>query len=129
MFLFVCSVEVKWVWGRLYQAWGDQQTSSGLRAFLQATMDKQRSAIAAQSGPVTMWAAMAELTPTLFDVMFNMRGSLRQMADSVNRALTVWFAALWWANANIVATDFFMGNNLVDVAISANLRKVNNIDN
>ncbi|PSN45286.1 hypothetical protein C0J52_17535 [Blattella germanica] len=75
-----------------------------------------------------LWAAMAELTPTPLDVMFNPSGSLRSMADSVNRNLTDWFRNQWWPHTNIVATDFFLGNNLIDVAVSTNLRKINMVE-
>lgn len=75
-----------------------------------------------------LWAAMAELTPTPLDVMFNPTGSLRVMANAVNRNLTSWFRNQWWSHANIVATDFFLGNNLIDVAVAANLRKINMVE-
>lgn len=111
-----------WLWGPLSQAWGNQQTPSGLRNFLQQSMDNAK-----QRYP-GLWAAMAELTPTPLDVMFNPTGSLRAMADAVNRNLTSWFHNQWWPRANIVATDFFLGNNLIDVAIAANLRKINKVE-
>jgi hypothetical protein len=60
--------------------------------------------------------------------MFNPAGSLHAMADAVNRNLTSWFHNQWWSRANIVATDFFLGNNLIDVAIAANLRKINKVE-
>lgn len=102
--------------------WGNQQTPSGLRNFLQRSMDSAK-----QRAP-GLWAAMAELTPTPLDVMFNPTGSLRTMADAVNRNLTSWFRNQWWPHANIVATDFFLGNNLIDVAVTANLRKINMVE-
>jgi len=110
------------LWGPLSQAWGNQQTPSGLRNFLQQSVDNAK-----QRYP-GLWAAMAELTPTPLDVMFNPTGSLRAMADAVNRNLTSWFHNQWWPRANIVATDFFLGNNLIDVATAANLRKINKVE-
>ncbi|PNF30828.1 hypothetical protein B7P43_G06116 [Cryptotermes secundus] len=116
------AAESTWLWGPLSQVWGNQQTPSGLRNFLQRSMDsaKQRSP--------GLWAAMAELTPTPLDVMFNPTGSLRVMANAVNRNLTSWFRNEWWSHTNIVATDFFLGNNLIDVAVAANLRKINMVE-
>lgn len=72
-----------------------------------------------------LWAVMAELTPVPLDILFNLSGGLRQMADSVNRNLTVKFQEEWWKETNIVATDFFLGNNLIDVSIQSNLKKSN----
>lgn len=77
------------------------------------------------NGQNPLWAAMAELTPYPLDIIFNLSGGLRQMADSVNRNLTYQFQEEWWKEANIVATDFFLGNNLIDVSIQANIKKSN----
>lgn len=118
----LCVAESTMLWGPLSQVWGNQQTPSGLRSFLQCSMDNAK-----QRAP-SLWAAMAELTPTPLDVMFNPTGSLRAMADAVNRNLTSWFKNQWWPHANIVATDFFLGNNLIDVAVTANLRKINMVE-
>lgn len=70
-----------------------------------------------------LWAAMAELTPTPLDFLNN--SSLRSMADSVNKLLSFWFAenTEWTSKANIVATDFFLGNNIIQRAIEENLRR------
>lgn len=64
---------------------------------------------------------MAELTPTSLDFFTN--NTLRGMAQSVNHNLGIWFndRKNWTRNANIVATDFFLGNNLIDIAIRENL--------
>lgn len=72
-----------------------------------------------------LWAVMAELTPYPLDIIFNLSGGLRQMADSVNRNLTYKFQEEWWKETNIVATDFFLGNNLIDVSIQSNIKKSN----
>ncbi|XP_066999455.2 PI-PLC X domain-containing protein 1 [Anabrus simplex] len=114
----------KWLWTPINQLWGNQQTPSGLRNFLQRCMDSAKQ----RRENNVLWAAMAELTPTPLEVMFKPSGSLRQMADSINRNITTWFRNVWWQNANIVATDFFLANNLIDVSIAANLRKMNMVE-
>ncbi|KAK7863972.1 hypothetical protein R5R35_000082 [Gryllus longicercus] len=116
--------ESKWLWGPINQMWGNQQTPGGLKNFLQRTMDTARP----RSDEPQLWAAMAELTPTPLEVMFKPSGSLRQMADSINRNVTTWFKTMWWQKANIVATDFFLGNDLINVAVAANLRKMNLVE-
>lgn len=73
-----------------------------------------------------LWAIMAELTPRPFDIIFNPSGAgLRQMADAVNRNLSSLFQNEWWKQTNIVATDFFLGNNLIQVSIQSNIKKSN----
>nr|CAD7203272.1 unnamed protein product [Timema douglasi] len=108
-------LESTWLWPPLKQLWGDEQTVDGLQEYLSRAMD---------AGVTGLWAAMAELTPTPLDIMFKPSGSLRHMADSVNRNITAWFRHRWWQHANIVATDYFLGNGIIDVAVSANLRRV-----
>lgn len=66
-----------------------------------------------------LWALMAELTPQPLDVLFR-TNSLRKLADEVNKHVTKWFRDEWPKEVNIVATDFFLGNDLVNVAIEVN---------
>lgn len=67
-----------------------------------------------------MWALMAQLTPRTIDVVLQIN-SLRKLADRVNTELTKWFRDDWLHDVNIVATDFFLGNDLINVAIEANI--------
>lgn len=108
------------------QEWGNVQNSTQLYEFLSNTMEKRKKlwGTTMRSGNGDLWAAMAELTPTPMDVVFSRPGTgLRQMAHDVNRNVTRWFRDLWWKDANIVATDFFRGTNLIDVAIESNVRR------
>lgn len=70
--------------------------------------------------PEGIWASMAELTPNTKTIIFHPEAGLRVFAEEINRNVTQWFRDLYWHKANIVATDFFMGNNLIDVAIETN---------
>lgn len=112
----------EWLWPSLSQAWGNQQTVEGLFKYLDdVIMGPKRS----RNSPNPLWAVMAELTPYPLDIIFKPSGGLRQMADAVNRNLTVRFQEKWWKETNIVATDFFLGNNLIDVSIQSNIKKSN----
>lgn len=104
------------------QAWGDQQSSEGLKNYLEKTIVGGKRPRTNQN---PLWAVMAELTPIPLDIMLKPSGGLRQMADSINRNLTSWFQDEWWKQTNIVATDFFLGNNLIDVSIQSNIKKSN----
>uniref|UniRef100_T1JAK6 Reelin domain-containing protein n=1 Tax=Strigamia maritima TaxID=126957 RepID=T1JAK6_STRMM len=102
------------LWPGIPQRWGDKNDAASLNSYLQEVMRLPTAGL---------WAVMAELTPTTADIIGNPRGSLRVLADKVNRNITLWFRDVWWDKANIVATDFVLGNNMIEVAIEANLRR------
>lgn len=108
-----------WLWFPIKQYWGDEQNSASLKTYMQKVITSYRGR---SRNPI--WALMAQLTPTPVDVMFRPTGSLRNLADIVNRNVTVWLRSKWWKNVNVVTTDFFMGNNLIDIAINANVFKM-----
>lgn len=114
--------EYEWLWPPLTQAWGNQQTPEGLVEYLDSIL---MGPMKTRNTLNPMWAAMSEITPRPMDVIFKPSGSLRQMADSINRNLTKLFQREWWKQTNIVATDFFLGNNIIDVAIQSNIKKSN----
>ena len=73
--------------------------------------------------PDQMWSAMAQLTADRFGIILDRYNGLRTMADSVNRVISDAFISSdsdWNRCANVVATDYFLGNNLIDVAINTN---------
>ncbi|XP_075227325.1 PI-PLC X domain-containing protein 1 [Lycorma delicatula] len=113
--------ENSWLWPPVKQMWGNQQNISGLFAFLDECMNNPKL----KEPNTGLWAAMAQLTPSPLDLLFNPTGSLREMAHSINRNLTEWCHNLWWNKANIVTSDYFLENNLINIAIAANIHKGN----
>lgn len=113
--------EHAWLWPPLRQQWGNQQTVGGLEEFLGSCLNDTEL----RDPERGMWAAMAQLTPGPRDLMFNPGASLRTMAQAVNPRLTAWLRDAWWTQANIVTSDFFLGNNIIDVAVAANIQKGN----
>lgn len=103
------------MWSSVSQRWGNKQTPESLERFLDNTFREVT--------PRKLWAAMAELTPTPLDFLGN--GSLKEMADTLNPQLNTWFTEKqnWTSRANIVAPDFFLGTNLIEIAIGENLRR------
>lgn len=101
--------------------WGDKQEVEELKTYLNSLYVPEDPKKDEVKG--TLWAAMAELTHKLSDLFDS--GSLRIMADSVNRQLAKWYIGCknWTDNANIVATDYFLGNNIINIAIDTNLNK------
>lgn len=126
LFLHICNEifvlnffsENDWLWPPVRQMWGNQQNITGLFTFLDECMSNPKL----KDTPI-MWAAMAQLTPSPLDLIFNPNGNLRLMAHSVNKNLTSWCKDLWWDKANIVTSDFFLENNLINIAIASNVHK------
>lgn len=104
-----------WLWESINQKWGNKRNSKDLEKFLDDTFRDHGTS------KTKLWAAMAELTPISLDFFTN--NTLRDMAQSVNHDLSMWFndRKNWTRNANVVATDFFLGNNIIDIAIRENL--------
>lgn len=98
-----------------FHLWGNKETRPELEEFFERNMCHFRHR--------GIWSAMAELTPTSLGVLRDKYGGLRNLAQDVNVYVTKWFRERWWQCANVVATDFFLGNNIIDVSIEANTRK------
>lgn len=95
--------------------WGDVDNVDGLKNYLNLTVCSQRNR--------RLTSAMAQLTPTTAGAIFNLYGGLRNMADLVNRKISKWFRDEWNHCANIVATDFFLANNIIEISIEANKKR------
>ncbi|GLV43982.1 Phosphatidylinositol-specific phospholipase C X domain containing [Carabus blaptoides fortunei] len=111
------------LWDAISQKWGNQQSVEGLKSYIDNANSNHVS-----PNNNNLWAAMAELTPSTASVLLGIlssKRSLGHMADSVNRNLTAWYREEWCGVANIVATDFFLSNDIINVAIDCNLRKTN----
>ncbi|CAH0553027.1 unnamed protein product [Brassicogethes aeneus] len=107
--------ENNWLWDPLVQYWGNRKKVSELKNFLQRSIKERRITL----NP--LWALMAELTPQTLDLVFR-TNNLRQLADDVNKHVTKWVRDEWSDEVNIVATDYFLGNDLINIAIDVNTR-------
>lgn len=106
--------DYEWLWNPIQQFWGNKRNVADLKGFLDSAIRDHKTIL----NP--MWALMAELTPQTLDVIFR-TNNLRKLADNVNRQVTKWFRDEWLSNVNIVATDFFLGNDIINVAIDRNV--------
>jgi len=103
-------------WPPLPQEWGDKRKLPDLKEFLV-------DALSRRSKRGQMWAAMAEFTPKPLDIVLRPTLGLRNMAQSVNIPMTYWFQDKgWYTKASIIATDFFLGNNIIQTSIISNFR-------
>ncbi|XP_049820992.1 PI-PLC X domain-containing protein 1 isoform X2 [Aethina tumida] len=107
--------ENNWLWDPLIQYWGNTKKIVELKNFLLKSIRERKATL----NP--LWALMAELTPQPLDLVFR-TNNLRQLADEVNKYVTKWIRDEWEDDVNIVATDYFLGNDLVNVAIDINTK-------
>lgn len=104
------------LWTEALHAWANTRQPAKLFKYLDETMTAKKSAS-------YFWVAMTHLTPTTMDVLWNLTGGIRKLNDKIAWSVTKWYRDIWWQKANIVATDFFHSNNLVDVSRTVNRRR------
>ncbi|XP_074030876.1 PI-PLC X domain-containing protein 2 isoform X2 [Leptinotarsa decemlineata] len=104
-----------WLWHPLSQYWGDTTKVPALKNYIQKTINERNPLGSTNPN----WALMAELTPRPIDIIFR-RNGLRKLAHDANVEVTKWFRDQWGKKSNIVATDYFLGNDMINVAMSIN---------
>lgn len=107
------------LWPAVRHEWGDVQSLDDLETWLESVMERAAQGLM----PAHPWSAQAELTPDAGDVLVDRFGGLRGAADIVNRNATLWFRQRWSSLAAIVSSDFFLGTDMVQLAIDENLRR------
>ncbi|XP_030747694.1 uncharacterized protein LOC115876150 [Sitophilus oryzae] len=105
-----------WLWQPIKQFWGNTNKVSELKDYLWRSISEYKGF----RNP--LWALMAELTPGTWDVILR-KNNLRVLAQNVNKEVTKWFRDEWFNEANIVTSDYFLGNDLIRVAIEGNKAK------
>lgn len=110
------AVSDPYIWPFTCQIWGDVTKVDDLKLFFERFYNSSTI-------PSFLWSSMAELTPNLKFIIEHGNEGLRVLADFVNRNVTQWFSRKWGMWSNIVATDYFLGNDIVSVAIDINRKK------
>ena len=113
--------------------------ASDLRQYLDDAMWRNRHA-------KYLWAAMTHLTPSTISAILNPSGGFAKLSDKIAKKVvstvstrdypplsqcqvyilmqvTKWYRDDWWNAANIVASDYVLGNNLVEESIRANRKR------
>ncbi|XP_075233049.1 PI-PLC X domain-containing protein 2-like [Lycorma delicatula] len=103
-----------YTWAPVQQKWGNVQNVAEFSTYFEDIFSSQVSA---------PWAAMVQLTPHAFDVLFDSLGGLRNMAVKVNPVVTSWFNGKWGRLCHIVDCDFIRGTGIVKAAIKWNLKR------
>jgi hypothetical protein len=102
------------LWPSLQQAWGDKNTVPNLLAYLP-------EAISQYGCTNRFWSAMAELSPTPADIITRPNYGLRNLAADTNKPLNEWYKKPeWYSRSNIVSTDYYFGNDLIQTCIEVN---------
>lgn len=91
--------------------WADASSMEALKSYLE---DRICTYV-----PGIFTAAMAEMTAKFPNFMI----SNRNLAQQANGIVTRWFREEWWRCANVVATDYFLGNDIINVAMEANQKR------
>jgi len=104
------------IWPEVQHAWGDKERASDLRQYLDDAMWRNRHA-------KYLWAAMTHLTPSTISAILNPSGGFAKLSDKIAKKVTKWYRDDWWNAANIVASDYVLGNNLVEESIRANRKR------
>ncbi|CAG7786245.1 unnamed protein product [Allacma fusca] len=100
------------LWGPLTHGWPNTNQLEELKILLPEKIS--------QFGCTKIfWSAMAELTPQLSDIIY--KNDFRKMANKVNKPLNEWYKQpKWYSKSNIVSTDFYLGNDLIQTSLKVN---------
>lgn len=96
--------------------WPNKDTIEGLAQYMNDTTCRKYFG--------ELRSMMVELTPTVFGAISDKYDGNRKLAQLVNRQVTDWIRDRWLHCINIVASDFFLGNDLVRLSIYANKMRV-----
>ncbi|XP_068633982.1 PI-PLC X domain-containing protein 3-like [Battus philenor] len=110
--------ENNWLWPLLPHLWANTNSPTNLFQYL----DHAISVSPQPNSRSPLHSAMAQTTPTVLDILL-LRGSLRANADAVNRNVTARLATRWRQQANIISTDFFLANDVIDLSIALSVER------
>lgn len=106
------------MWPSVQRNWGNVEKLDRLENFI-----KDKTSIPVRGNPMNV--LMAELTPNYLSIFQYLNKNLKDMAVMVNQELSDWILDKNRAdNLNIIATDYFTGNDMINVAIETNFRKL-----
>lgn len=105
----------EFLWPNVRHQWANKDDLEALVDYFKYTL--------CTDNKYTLRAAMAELTPTTQGVLRMKYKSLRSLAEMTNSQFMDWFSDRWPECVNIVTADYFLGSNVVDIALSVNYKK------
>lgn len=105
--------ENNWLFPQLPHLWANTNNVNQLFNFLDAQLQTQNPRPNERN---PMHSAMAQTTLTATDIAL-FRSTIRQTADDVNHIVTSRSVNQWRRTSNIIASDFFLGNDVIDMSI------------
>lgn len=106
------------LWPYLTHAWGDVNKLGDLETYLQGAMSTYGCTN-------YFWSSMAEITPRTEDIISKPTYGLRGFAQEVNIPLNEWFQRPeWYSKVNIISTDYFLGNNVIEITVIGNQNRI-----
>ncbi|UXI23162.1 ectonucleotide pyrophosphatase/phosphodiesterase family member 5-like [Sarcoptes scabiei] len=78
------------------------------------------SSLPLTSYPISL---MGALTPRIFGLIRDKYDGLRSLAEQINHDLSIQVFEQWWQCMNVLCTDYFLGNNIIELTIEANLHR------
>ena len=105
------------LWKSVTHLWPNRNSVDGIEKYFNRKLCSDRNRY--------LRSAMAQITPTVHEIIFALKtdNGLRQRADEVNPKFESWFWHKWWNCINIISADYFLGSNVVEIAMKVNERK------
>ncbi|XP_054167639.1 PI-PLC X domain-containing protein 1-like [Oppia nitens] len=104
------------LWPNVRHQWADADDLDELVKYFDETLCQEDSRH-------TLRSAMAELTPNIEGIIKQKYKSLRSLAQLTNSRYGQWFGQRWPGQClNVVASDFFLSTNIVELALGLNHR-------
>lgn len=110
-------------WPNVEHLWANSDQMEKLEKYLDERICSGSSSSSGGTSSIHLRSAMAELTPSIEGIIFQKYHGLRELAQLTNAHYDNWFRRKWWKCANIVAGDFFLGSDLVQIAVDVNRRR------
>ncbi|XP_026319244.1 uncharacterized protein LOC113229776 [Hyposmocoma kahamanoa] len=105
--------ENNWLFPQLPHLWANTNNVDELFRYLDNQLQTQNPRPTSRN---PMHSAMAQTTLTATDIAL-FRSSIRQAANDVNHRVTWRLLNQWRRTSNIIASDFFLGNDVIDMSI------------
>lgn len=113
-------------WPAAQHLWANTDQLTQLESFMKQRLCRQQGDGSLQGTAIHLQSMMAELTPAIDGILFQRYHGLRELAAIINQHYDRWFRQRYWKCVNIVAADFFLGSELVQIAIDVNRKRFGN---
>lgn len=114
------------LWPHVEHLWASTDKFEKLVTYMETKVCNRTHSDSRIGAGIHLQSMQAELTPTLEGKLTLRYHGLRELAELVNMNFDHWFRQLYWKCTNIVSPDFFLGSDVVQIAIDVNRRRFGN---